>query len=754
MTTDNQFNSVKIFSIDKQEYYPLSIPKKFDYTIPQNQIIKETANHLFFKHPKLGELVKYKLDNRIEDLDGYLTELSSSLNESETVKYDEVSNEDSLKEFFHLLSETENITDRYLPKELIIKYVDDISHNHILIAPTNTGKTSTLIKYLKSQNTKFIYLVPLRFLAKQVSTKYDIKLYLGGTKDKKSAEVNRGEAQAAINNCLPLITTYDSFIGTIHDLIRDKFNWILVIDEYHKLISDSGFRNTQLVRLNKLKRNYKKFIGLTGTPYGAIDTDNLRKENVKVIDFVFNSFKQKVQNYNLIYADFGITTEKHLKLLASFVIRNIRNGISIIYINNKSHLDFLFELIGVRDIKNLTMKKYTADTKEDPELEKAVELEKFNINEGEKLLIFTTSVLSTGINFNDQNFSDLYVFHENNLIELVQLINRFRNGIERIHDFVIKKDKNEIINYYKTLYQRLRMFDTINEQINQMLEFNILESSYISRSEYENNKSILNDSSLLFVDNESEVNSLYIYYRVLDEFHKQIYNRPILRKEYLEKYRFEDIEIINLEELKLKPMAEDENFRNNLLNKFMDNKDYFIQNYKTSLDNIDYNNEPLLSFLKHQKMVDIIESYKLYTEKYNFVDDFANKLMNNDKYYKNIYRSLEYLWYLKNGGINENSKTILKDNSVAVIKIDEIIHSFSSQMIDWNKVKFLLSELPENKFTEYFLGGPRLRYSLIYKLRNKDKYFDRLKNGLLFFKGLKIKARQKELNSYDRILYG
>ena len=754
MNSNKERYDVKSISIKIEDCYPLSVPKKNDYIIPQNQIIKETANHLFFKHPKLGELIKYKLDNRIEDLDGYLTELNSSLNESETDKYDEVQAEDALKEFFNIRSETENITDRYLPKEFIIKYVNDITHNHILIAPTNTGKTSTLIEYLKSQNIKFIYLVPLRFLAKQVAIKYDIKLYLGGIKDKKSAAVNREVAQATIKNCLPLITTYDSFIGTIHDLIRDKFNWVLVIDEYHKLISDSGFRNTQLVKLNKLKRNYKKFIGLTGTPYGAIDTDNLRKENVKVIDFVFNAFKQKVQNYNLIYADAVITTEKHLKLFASYVIRNIRKGISIIYINNKLHLNNLFELIFVKDIKNLTMKKYTADTKEDPELEKAVELENFNINEGEKLLIFTTSVLSTGINFINQNFSDLYVFHENNLIELIQLINRFRKGIERVHDFVIKNIKTEVINYYTTLSQRLTMFYRINEEINQMLEYNILERSFVSRSEFGNNKSMLDDSSLLFVDNESIVNSLYIYYRVLNEFHKQIYNRPTLRKEYLEKYRFENIEIINLEELNLNQIAEDENFRNNLLNKFIDNKDYFIENYKTSLDNIDYNNEPLLSYLKHQKMVDIIESYKLYTEKYNFVDDFAIKLMNNDKYYKNIYRSLEYLWYLKNGSINENSKTILKENRIAVLKIDEVIHSFGSQIIDWNKVKFLLSELPENKFTEYFLGGPRLRYSLIYKLRNKDKYFDCLKNGLLFFKGLKIKARQKELNSYNIILNG
>ena len=752
MNYNKERYDVKSISIKIEDRYPLLIPKKFDYIIPKNQISKETANHIFFKHSKLGSLVKYKLDNRIENMEGYLSELNGELTETTQEVDSTTTDGNPLEDFFNLQGERINIKERYLPEDLIIKSVEDVSQNHILIAPTNTGKTSTLIKYLINQNAKFIYLVPLRYLAKQDAAKYGIKLYLGGIKDKILAMENRDEAQTTIDNCLPIITTYDSFIGTIHDLIRDKFNWILVIDEYHKLISDSGFRNTQLVKLNGLKRNYKKFIGLTGTPYGAIDSNNLRKENVKVINFVFDSFKQNVQNYNLIYADVGITTEKHLKLFASYVIKNIRNGISIIYINNKVQLCTLFDFIFTQHIfPETAMKVYTADTNEDPELEKAVECENFDIKEGEKLLIFTTSALSTGLNFNDLNFSDLYTFHENNLIELIQLINRFRNGIERIHDFVIKNDRSEVINYSASLSQRLTMFYRINEEINQMLKYKILEFSYLSNSEIGNKKSILNDNSLLFINNESIVNSLYIYYRVLNEFHKQIYYLPILRKEYLERYKFENIELINLEKLKLKPIAEDEKFRNNLLKKFMDNRDFLLEINDASLDNIDYNNEPLLSLLKHQKMIDIIESYKFYLEKYNFSSRFALALIKKENY-ENIFNSLQYIWYLKNKNINETSKTEFRNNKSAVLEIDKIIKSFGSGIIDWKIVKKVLRSLPKNAIVSYFLTGPRLRYSIIYKLRNKDKYFDYLKNGSLLFQALKIEPAVAAINTVNAIL--
>ena len=138
-------------------------------------------------------------------------------------------------------------------------------------------------------------------------------------------------------------------------MIKKKHKYILIIDEYHKLISDSGYRNKSLVQIDYWKRSYLKFIGLTGTPYGCISKEGLKEENTEIIKYQLKGETQKVKSYNIVLMDGkkiakerksnNNTNDKrfnrkayNLRNFNYFVRDNLVKGINVIYINNKKTL--------------------------------------------------------------------------------------------------------------------------------------------------------------------------------------------------------------------------------------------------------------------------------------------------------------------------------------------------------------------------------------------------------------------------------
>ena len=208
----------------------------------------------------------------------------------------------------------------------ILNNNENINHNVIIISPPNTRKTSNVKKHLINKGQKFIFLAPLRFQVQQMSNDKKLFAVKGGDKFDLTQKIKEHKF---------IITTYEYF-KKLDELIRDKWNYYLVIDEYHKLISDSGFRTEALAYIYDNMFKYAKFIGLTGTPYGCINTSLLR-QNVKLIE-IHNENKNKLikDEYNIIqYIQHDNYGHSDFSIFYHYIKKNISAGINVVFANNK-----------------------------------------------------------------------------------------------------------------------------------------------------------------------------------------------------------------------------------------------------------------------------------------------------------------------------------------------------------------------------------------------------------------------------------
>ncbi len=150
------------------------------------------------------------------------------------------------------------------------EYLNSKENNYILVSPPNSGKTSSLLSSLINHKKKFIYLVPLRLLVKEL--KHSIK-----KKYPNASEQIAFLEYGSYSDLKGIMFKYDSFIGTYDSLIKlesvisNRHEYILIVDEWHKLISDSDYRpavrfvNSCLYKYGKCQKPH--YSPVSGSPY-------------------------------------------------------------------------------------------------------------------------------------------------------------------------------------------------------------------------------------------------------------------------------------------------------------------------------------------------------------------------------------------------------------------------------------------------------------------------------------------------------
>ena len=368
---------------------------------------------------------------------------------------------DSISKAFHLETipykpDSKNGKMEIADIEEILFNTVDYRQNVILISPPGSGKTDKVKEFLKEIKQKFIFLVPLRLQVEQMGIDTDLFTIKGGDKVNLSKVLKEQSF---------IVTTYEYFM-ILDKEISNKRDYYLVVDEYHKLVSDSDYRTESLDYISNRLFDYARFIGLTGTPYGCINK-SLKNNNVGLIKVELqNKFDLIKGNYNLIrYKRFDNEGQSDAEFFYGYIKENLSDGINIVFANNKKLLRKIKNQLlaeNIIDVGEYIM--LSADEKHNPEVIRMIRTREIPSN---KKIVFSTSVISTGINLDGANFENVFICKEYNMIELIQFIYRFREGIVNVHDLIPKNSSNSrIINIeeqiitHKNIYKKL--VDSLN----------------------------------------------------------------------------------------------------------------------------------------------------------------------------------------------------------------------------------------------------------------------------------------------------
>lgn len=276
------------------------------------------------------------------------------------------------------------------------------SENSLIVAPTGSGKTYSIIEKLKEINMKAIFIVPNSINVEQIKVEYKIPGAWGDIP--VLPELEKGNV---------VVMTWDKFIQIDKEILKD---YIVVLDEVHQTY-------IEMFRINKINKLYENLscckgqIDITATP---------NKLNFNNYSYILE-YKQKIQ------------TKYNVKLYDKVCDETIRN---IIEKSNKfallkddtNYLNFIKE--------NSPSKKIDVITSNTRNLSKAYKeivtkstMKKFDG-------ICNTSVLMAGVNIHEPNITDIIIVNEKDIATIKQYVARFRD-LKEVNVHIFNKYQEE-----------------------------------------------------------------------------------------------------------------------------------------------------------------------------------------------------------------------------------------------------------------------------------------------------------------------
>jgi len=428
--------------------------------------------------------------------------------------------------------------------ENILKKAESLEKKIIQIkANTGTGKTTSFIDYaIKEGKSKFLFIFPYRAQVEQLEKHF--------ANDRQFCFLYEGKTYFSRKRIV--ISTYDS-IAKIIPCEFNEFDYF-IIDEYHNIIMQKSFRFTAINKIVSLVNDFQKtLICLTATP--EIVFLNYKKETFNV------EIKTKQpRNYKSIYKvvinnDKSKTKISNDDIKLDFILQNHKPGnIDVVFCHSRMLLWEMKKIIEARGFKATTIcskeQKLGIDENSKEEYQYIIQNQRFS---GKYEFILTTIVLSDGININNNNIDNCYIYSSNphhfNISTIKQSIARFRKGVNSVYIFNNKKMEaiagSNFVKIYENIIKRVQ--GIINE-----LEQNFL-----------NPTSFVSDICEIFVD-ETRVRSFlkilhplrYIGANYKKSNYKLNVNNELLKQDLFEQYAvyasktlqwfFKDMEIIEI----------------------------------------------------------------------------------------------------------------------------------------------------------------------------------------------------------------
>lgn len=370
---------------------------------------------------------------------------------------------------------------------------------HLLVSPTGSGKSFSIIHKLKQFKIKSLFILPNSANVEQAMKEYDIHGAYGDL-----------SAKEAIKNGTVVVMTWDK-VSQLTDI--DLSEHIIIIDEVHQTYTDT-YRNRAIKGLYEVSSRCKGRIDITATP--------------NKLDFtIYNQITEYKQSEQ---------TEYNVKLYNDIDTK------TIIDILNKSNNGALLmnDIKELKYISNLITKKNDviyADMKEHSKLYENI-MNKSHMGDFKALLNTTTIV--AGVNIKNPNITDIVVVGIKDIGAIKQYVARFRDLKKcNVHIFNKYEDECNIYNVEwlvsKNIQDATKLKDFYNEACNGNIEFSTL--GY-------NINPINLDTNIYFnkETNSYEVDTIYIRSQV----YKKYYNKRTIEsfKVILNEY-FENIELIS-----------------------------------------------------------------------------------------------------------------------------------------------------------------------------------------------------------------
>lgn len=549
-----------------------------------------------------------------------------------------------IDDFFRL--DTEKIPiERYIkPKQ--IKTILSAPKRIIGIkAPTGAGKTTALINYAVEHNKKIIFLVPYYSMALQQAIKNRIKGFIGLHQDHE-------ESEETIKKANKIIATYDQLYKIISIKGVEELNdYILVIDEYHNLITQYDLRYKAINTILNFKEAFNKILYVSGTYEG------LNIENIPIYEY--KPQHQRKNNYNIHICKNKIGLE-HLKTILKGV--DTTKGKYLVFINNIDKIQHIKEELQGEGIQNIHI--ITALNKDTPIMEELYQKEQLK---GTGIYL-TTSVICDGINILDKDIRKIIIYDVNDIYQIVQYIARVR-AVEPDIIHIIEPQKIKDMELYSEYIKSIRkvitpIIDTINNKRREAIKTGINLKDYKNKDLkrlpiYEEEKYIKFNKLTNFYDMDIfKMTGAYI-----ERLNKRILTNPKAIKEVLLKfYPFLNISTQHIKEEKETTAIEDS---------------------KRELANIiiNYDYDTIIEVLKSRSELKAMDKTGITYEEYQNIKEIAGR---HRKAINRIGKEREYNTY--NIGIEPNKE-----------ELNKIIE------------KYKIKDIPEEKKKEVYLlfASPR-----------------------------------------------
>lgn len=402
----------------------------------------------------------------------------------------------------------------------VIKYISEIKSGlincvasaiggniNLLIAPTGSGKSYTMINTLKDLNIKALFILPNASNVQQAIVEYNIPGAYG----------NDLSPIRAMENGNIVAMTWDK-TKQLKDI--DLSEYIIVIDEIHQTFTDL-YRSEAIKALYDITDRCKGRIDITATP---------NKLDFKIYDTI-TEYKQLEQTNYKVTTYNGIDTKLIIDILN-------KSNKSALLMNDKSTLKYISENI------NKASKVVISDNKDDNKLYNNIMI---NSNMGEYETLLNTSVIVAGVNINEPNVTDIVIVGFKDIGTIKQYMARFRGLKEvNVHIFNTYEEKCNIYSIEWLVKRNIQGFksvvETLNNSIKPINEFDLVASTV---------KAIKTDDNIYFDDIEGiyKVNDFTVRGNTYRNYYnnRTIENFNVLLGEY-----FDDIKTYGSVEEQLK----------------------------------------------------------------------------------------------------------------------------------------------------------------------------------------------------------
>lgn len=616
---------------------------------------------------------------------------------------------------------------QYKPTEIIevSKYISEVKsglinciasaisgNTNLLIAPTGSGKSYTMINTLKVLNIKALFILPNASNVQQAMIEYDIPGAYG----------NDLSPIRAMENGNIVAMTWDK-TKYLKDI--DLSEYIIVIDEIHQTFTDL-YRAEAIKSLYDITDRCKGRIDITATP---------NKLDFNIYDTI-TEYKQLEQTNYKVTTYNGIDTKIIIDILN-------KSNKSALLMNDKSALKYISENI------NKVNEVVISDNKDDNKLYNNIMI---NSNMGEYETLLNTSVIVAGVNINEPNITDIVIVGFKDIGTIKQYMARFRGLKEvNVHIFNTYKEECNIYSIEWLVKRNIQGFksviETLNNSIKPRNEFDLVASTV---------KAIKTDDNIYFDNTEGlyKINDFTVRGNTYRNYYndRTIENFNVLLGEY-----FKDVKTYGSVEEQLKEelkeyRAELKESKEIALDILSKHKDILV-----GYSDISRGKTPTYELIEYHYTInlnvkDCLKQYKLLNIDSLIKDNGLKKTI--DLYSKYVLEngfSINVAWELANMSNRKRGTVFGKINTLLYRDLqEEAPHIINNELLENRLFSFITDRFTiGTSYTEEHLKLLAKEIKETFKLDYSTKKLSEILNQIYIIKAIK----NKKLTSVDDTFY-